>query len=127
MELVEFYRVRKIVLWYIGLAMAAFLFAAFFAVTAALASAFLPALVSSVGVVGAAALFVSHPHARFVVYGASAVVALSWLVVIARTAFAGWPVAGSVQSLISLIPGLLLLSICIGCAILAARYPSRNA
>jgi len=109
------------------LALATFAFAAFFAVTSALSSAYLPTLVSSVGAIGAAALFSSHPHARFLVYAASAVVALSWLVVIARVALSGWPVAGFVQTLISLVPGLLLLSICIGCAILAARYPSRRA
>jgi hypothetical protein len=108
------------------LAVAVFLFAAFFTITSALALAYIPALVSLVGAIRAVGLFSSHPRSRLLVYGASAFVAVSWLALIGRMALSGWPVPGLGQTLISLIPGLLLLSICIGCAVLAARHPSRH-
>lgn len=101
--------------------------ASLFAVTSAMALSFVAASVSCIGAIGAGGLFSNDPRSRFVVYSASAVVSLSWLALIAELAFSGWPVRGFVQSFISLVPGLLLLTICIGCALLAARYSGEHA
>lgn len=98
------------------------LVALFFAITSVVASAHMATFVSCVGAVGAAGLFSANSRSRHFVYGASAIVALSWIAVIAQLALSGWPVPGVVQSFISLIPGLLLLAVCTGCSILAARY-----
>jgi hypothetical protein len=106
------------------LAVAVVLVAAFFAVSSALASNCIAALVAGIGVVGAASLLSANPRARFVVYIASSLVALSWLALVTQLAIAGWPVPGLVQTIISLVPGLLLLVVCLGCALLAARYSS---
>ena len=103
------------------------LVAAYFAATSAAATAYVPALVSVVGLIGAASLLASHPRSRFLVYAASAIVSASWLIVIIQLAISGWPVAGFGQSVVSLIPGIFLLAICAGCALLAARYSSRRA
>jgi len=102
------------------------LVAAYFVVAAVVASAYFAAAISVVGFIGAVSLLASDPRARFLVYIASVIVSASWLVVIVQLAISGWPVAGFGQSLISLIPGILLLALCGGCAMLAARYSSQN-
>src|SRR5258708_1982234 len=98
------------------------LFAAFFVVTSALAAAYVPMVVSCVGLVGAVGLLSTNPRSRFLVYGASAFVAISWVVPVAQLALSGWPVADLTQSAITLVPGFLLLAICVGCSLLSARY-----
>jgi len=76
--------------------------ASYFAITSAAAAAYVPAIVSVVGLIGAVSLFASDPRSRFLAYAASAIVWASWLIVIMQLVISGWLVAGLSQSVISL-------------------------
>lgn len=52
--------------------------------------------------------------ASYLWHGISSVVTAVWLLNLVQLALDGWPVAGTVDTIISLLPGALLLFVCIG-------------
>src|SRR6266404_7927116 len=92
------------------------------AIWAFVAGAYAQALFSLIAFVGAIALTSWHPMSRFIVYAASAAISLAWLFALLQVAVAGWPSETLLHSVISLIPGLLLLTVCFGCSIYVARH-----
>ena len=86
------------------------------------ANAYGQGVFSLVALVGAMALYSSHPKSRYFVYTASAAISIAWILSVLYVALTGWPSYDLLQSIISLIPGLLLLTACVGCSIHAARH-----
>lgn len=59
-------------------------------------------------------LFLRHSWARYLWYVLAAAASGWWLLMTVLTVLKGWPITGIASSLVSLIPGLLLLGVCIG-------------
>ena len=59
-------------------------------------------------------LLFRHAWARYLWYVLAAGVSGWWMLMTALTVLKGWPVNGIASSLVSLIPGVLLLAVCIG-------------
>jgi hypothetical protein len=78
---------------------------------------------SVVALVAAIGLFRRKRWAQFMWHAIAFFVSLSWLVSIIRVAVAGWPYPSFAASVISLLPGVLLLFVC-GCGsfVVARRY-----
>lgn len=64
--------------------------------------------------------------AKYLWYAIGSGVSAIWILTILRLAANGWPVAGNAETVISLIPGALLLLVCVG-GILAVRRDFRQA
>jgi hypothetical protein len=71
-------------------------------------------------------LLLKRVWAKYLWYAIGSGVSAIWLVTILRLALNGWPVAGKAETVISLIPGALLLLVCVG-GILAVRRDFRQA
>lgn len=79
----------------------------------------IPALLSFVTAVG---LLLKKRWSLYLWHSIALVVSLSWLVSVIRIALAGWPYVGALPSLISLLPGLLLLTLCAASSAAVAKY-----
>lgn len=55
-----------------------------------------------------------RPWARFLWYSLAFVTSAWWIFTVLRMVFNGWPVQQTDETLISLIPGALLLVVCVG-------------
>ena len=72
-------------------------------------------------VVCAAGLFLGKRWGALLWYAIALTVSCAWLVSVVRVALDGWPYPGVLESLISLVPGLLLLLVCVGGSVAVAR------
>lgn len=70
-------------------------------------------------------LLFKRDWASYLWYGIGSVVTAVWLLNIMQLALDGWPVAGTVDTIISLLPGALLLFVCIGGS-MAVRHDLRQ-
>jgi hypothetical protein len=84
---------------------------------------FLPATVSLIAAVG---LFLSKRWSQYVWHVGALVASLSWVVSIVRVALSGWPYHSTLSSIISLIPGLLLVAVCAGGSAVVANHFRAN-
>lgn len=66
-------------------------------------------------------LLLKRTWASYLWYAIGSGVSAVWLLTIARLALNGWPVAGKTETLISLIPGALLLLVCVGGSLAVRR------
>ncbi|HEY0065610.1 MAG TPA: hypothetical protein VGC21_26070 [Telluria sp.] len=69
----------------------------------------------------AAGLVVRAIWAKYLLYALCAGTALLWTGMIVMLTLSGWPVRDPLSTLISLIPGLLLLLVCGGCVLATRR------
>ena len=67
--------------------------------------------VACLGGAGGVALF--KPWGRYFVYLVATCTALGWLAVVASLAVNGWPYRGMSRTVMSLVPGLLLVAVCV--------------
>lgn len=79
----------------------------------------IPALLSFVTAVG---LLLKKRWSLYLWHSMALGVSLSWLASAIRIALAGWPYDGALPSLISLLPGLLLLTLCAAGSAAVAKY-----
>ena len=49
-------------------------------------------------------------------------VSVAWLISVAKVALAGWPHDSALRSVVSLVPGLLLLFVCAGGSIIVVKH-----
>lgn len=79
-----------------------------------------PALVALVGAIG---LYLRKRWAQYFWYGIALIACVWWVVSVLQVVISGWPQQTIVSSIISLLPGLLLLTVCIGGSFdIAKRY-----
>jgi hypothetical protein len=64
------------------------------------------------------------PWSRFLVYGLAAFVVLTWLYAVWHVARVGWAYSTATDTVLSLVPGLVLVVACAGCALIASRHLS---
>ena len=85
----------------------------------------LPAALSLAAGVG---LFLRKPWSQFLWFAIALSATVFWLVSVTRVALSGWPYPDMLGSIISLIPGALLLALCIGGSVAVHKYfPSGGA
>lgn len=72
--------------------------------------------------VGAAGLFLRKRWAQYFWHLFAGVAMAAWLVKTAEVAVSGWPHEDLLSSVVSLIPGLLLIIVCAGGSIAVARH-----
>ena len=82
-------------------------------------------LTSVVLLVVAVGLFLSKRWAQYLWYVMALVASLTWLITIVSLALSGWPQEDALTTIISLVPGLFLVTVCaVGSAIVAKHYRS---
>ena len=79
----------------------------------------LPAVVSLIAAVG---LFLNKRWSEYLWHFIALVASLSWLASVVRVAMSGWHYESVLESFISLIPGLLLVTVCAGGSAVVARH-----
>jgi hypothetical protein len=79
----------------------------------------LPAVVSFVAGIG---LFLRKAWSQFLWYAIALAVSVFWIVSVVRIALSDWPDPDILGSIISLIPGALLLALCAGGSVAVYRY-----
>jgi hypothetical protein len=79
----------------------------------------LPASVSLIAAVG---LFLSKHWSQYLWHVVALAVSLSWVVSIVRIALSGWPYDSALSTIVSLIPGLLLVAVCAGGSAVVAKH-----
>lgn len=82
-------------------------------------------LAAVLALVCGAGLIFRHRWASFLWYSLAFVTSAWWIFTILRMAFNGWPVQPTEETLISVIPGALLLVVCVG-GTLAVRRKFRQ-
>ncbi len=84
----------------------------------------LPAIVTAACAV---CLFMGKRWAAYLWHAIALTVAVIWLVMIGKLAFTGWPYHSLPETVISLVPGMLLLIVCvIGSIVVAKRFRSKS-
>jgi hypothetical protein len=79
-------------------------------------------VLASVALVAAVGLALSKRWSQYLWYAIALGASVLWVVTVVRIAIAGWPYPDVVSSLISLVPGLLLLTVCIFGSIAVRRH-----
>ena len=79
----------------------------------------LPAVVSLIAAVG---LFLSKRWSQYLWHVMALAVSLSWVVSVVRVALSGWPYDSALSSVVSLVPGLLLVAVCAGGSAVVAKH-----
>ena len=82
-----------------------------------------PSVVAFVGAIG---LFLRKRWAQYFWYGIALVACVWWVVSVLQVAISGWPQQSIASSIISLLPGLLLLTVCIGGSFAIAKHYRRE-
>jgi hypothetical protein len=77
-------------------------------------------------VVAAVGLWMGKNWAEYLWHGIAAATVVLWVVMVVRVALSGWPYSDPLSSVISLIPGLLLVLICISGSIVVRRQYGRR-
>lgn len=81
---------------------------------------------SVIALVGAIGLFLRKRWAQYFWYGIAFVACVWWVVSVLQVAISGWPQQTIASSIISLLPGLLLLTVCIGGSFAIAKHYRRE-
>lgn len=79
----------------------------------------LPAAVSLVTGIG---LFLRRRWSQYLCFAIALSASVFWLVSVVRIALSGWPYSDILGSIISLIPGLSLLALCVGASIAVYKH-----
>jgi hypothetical protein len=79
----------------------------------------IPAVVLFFAAVG---LFLSKRWVQYFWHVMAVVVAAWWVVSVVRIAMSGWPFESALDTVISLIPGLLLVTVCAGGSVVVAKH-----
>ena len=90
------------------------------------AASFLWLLPSAALFVAAIGLFLRKHWAQYLWHVMALVVSLSWVVSVVHIALSGWPHESALASVISLVPGLLLLIVCVGGSVVVAKHYRGN-
>ncbi len=79
--------------------------------------------------VAAGGLFLRKRWSPYLWYITALVISVSWVVSVVRVALSGWPYDNALSSVISLVPGLLLVGVCAGGSAVVAKHfrASKNA
>jgi hypothetical protein len=77
---------------------------------------------ASVALVGAVGLALRRRWSQYLWYLIALSASVLWVVTVVRIAMSGWPHNDVVSSVISLVPGLLLLTVCIFGSIAVRRH-----
>jgi len=74
-------------------------------------------------------LFLRKRWSQYLWYLIALAVSVSWVVSVVRVARSGWPYDNALSSVISLVPGLLLIAVCAGGSAVVANHfrASKNA
>ena len=72
--------------------------------------------------VGAVGLVLAKPWARFLVYVIAFFTAAGWAAFTVMLAVHGWPYSGFVRTVTVLLPGLLLVALCVGASIFVRSH-----
>jgi hypothetical protein len=99
-------------------------YVAWWSVTSA---AFLWLSVAAVALVAAVGLLMRKRWAQYLWYLIAGAASVLWLATVARVAISGWPYQDVTSSVISLIPGLLLLAVCVFGSIAVWRHFRKGA
>ena len=83
----------------------------------------LPAVVTLIAAVG---LFLSKRWSQYLWHALSLVVSMSWVISVVRVALSGWPYDSALPTVISLVPGLLLVAVCAGGSAIVAKHFRSN-
>ena len=59
-------------------------------------------------------LLFDRAWARYLWYGLASCASIGWIVATVSTALHGWPAGGAADTVIALLPGLLLVAFCVG-------------
>ena len=86
----------------------------------------LPAVVTLIAGVG---LSLRKRWSQYLWHALALVASLSWVASVVRVALSGWPYESALATVISLIPGLLLVTVCAGGSLVVAQHfrGSKNA
>jgi hypothetical protein len=72
--------------------------------------------------VGAAGLIMRRSWAKYVVYVMAACTAGGWATYVGWLAVSGWPYRNAQSTVISLVPGLLLVALCVSSSVYVHKY-----
>ena len=95
---------------------------AYFGWWAVSAASFLWLPSSVVLFVAAVGLFLSKRWAQYLWHVIALVVSLTWVVSVVRFALSGWPNESALTTIISLVPGLFLVTVCAGGSAVVAKH-----
>lgn len=86
----------------------------------------LPAVAILIAGVG---LFLRKPWSQYLWHALALVASVSWVASVVRVALPGWPYESALATVISLIPGVLLVAVCVGGSLVVAQHfrGSKNA
>ena len=82
-------------------------------------------LLSIVALIGTIGLYLHQRWAQYFWHGIALVACVWWVASVLQVAISGWPHQSIVSSLVSLLPGLLLLTVCIGGSFVIAKHYRR--
>mgnify|MGYP007022264209 CR=1 FL=1 len=85
-------------------------------------ASFLWLLPSVVLLIAAVGLFLSKRWAQYLWHVIALVVSLTWVVSVVRLALSGWPNESALTTIISLVPGLFLVTVCAGGSAVVAKH-----
>ena len=78
-----------------------------------------PAVVTLIAGVG---LFLRKRWSQYLWHALALVISVSWVVSIVRVALSGWPYDSALATVISLVPGLLIVAVCAGGSLVVAKH-----
>lgn len=79
----------------------------------------LPAVVTLITAVG---LLLRKRWSQYLWHTLALVISVSWVVSVVRATLAGWPYNNALATVISLVPGLLLVAVCAGGSVVVAKH-----
>jgi hypothetical protein len=75
-----------------------------------------------IALTGGVGLLLRKPWSQYPVFAVAASEVGLWFYAVARVALEGWPYADPLNSIISLVPGIMLLVICVGGSVVVRQY-----
>ena len=72
--------------------------------------------------IAAVGLWLKKPWSRFVVYAVCLLTIIGWLFFVGVMVWNGWPYAGLAQTIVALLPGVLLIALCIWFMLITFRF-----
>ena len=71
---------------------------------------------------GAVGLLLQQSWPRFIVYALATFLSVGWALGVWQTATSGWPHGSLPDTLVALLPGILLVTVCVGSSSIVFRY-----